>query len=217
MNVALIIYKRPELTEKVFARIAQARPQKLFLIADGAKDEKEVELCMRTRAMVEKVDWPCEVFKNYADKNMGCRRRTSSGVSWVFDHVEEAIIFDDDCVPDLSFFPFCSELLERYRSDTRVMHISGNNFQKGIRRSSYSYYFSAYAHSWGWATWRRAWKLYDAEMTFWPAFKRMRGLEQIFRRKKEIVFWERWMEPEYNTMMAYTLWSEQGWAPWDCW
>ena len=118
------------------------------------------------RAVTEEVDWPCEVERDYADANLGCKRRVSTGVSWVFEQAEEAILLEDDCLPHPSFFRYCEELLERYRDDDRVMHISGDNLRFG-RRGEASYFFSRYPHVWGWASWRRAWRHYDPDLREW--------------------------------------------------
>src|SRR5206468_1024463 len=83
-----------------------------------------------------------------------------------FTYVEECIFFEDDCLPDPTFFQFCEEMLEKYRDDKRIMMISGNNFQYGRKRTEYSYYYSQIFHIWGWATWKRAWKHYDHNVSF---------------------------------------------------
>jgi len=168
--VVFMVFNRPHVTEQIFNEIRKIRPSKLLIIADGPRPNRpdDVEKCMATRHIIEQVDWECEVLKNYADVNLGCKRRVASGLDWVFSIVEEAIILEDDCLPHPTFFPFCQEMLERYRDDQRIMTISGNNFQYGQRRTPYSYYFSRYAHVWGWATWRRAWKCYDVDMNQWP-------------------------------------------------
>jgi hypothetical protein len=167
--VVLIIFRRPELTQQVFEQIAAAQPRQLFIIADGPRTPQEAERCAAARAVVEQIHWPCEVHRNYADANMGLRRRISSGLDWVFDHVERAIILEDDCVPHPTFFRFCEELLEHYAHDERVMAITGTNF--GYQRRSHeahdSYFFAHYPHTWGWATWRRAWAKYDVTMAAW--------------------------------------------------
>jgi hypothetical protein len=168
--VAFILFNRPDETARVFAAIREAKPSKLLLIADGPRDAEEHVLCERARAaVVNHVDWPCEVRLNFSESNLGCKRRVSSGIDWVFDQVEEAIILEDDCLPDPTFFPFCDALLERYRRDKRVMHIGGSNFQFGRRVTEDSYYFSAINQIWGWASWRRAWQgHYDVTMRRWP-------------------------------------------------
>lgn len=150
----------------MFEAIRQARPSRLFLIADGPRNDEERVLCEQARAIVEGVDWPCEVMKNYAESNLGLRRRLASGLSWVFEQAEEAIILEDDCLPHPTFFRFCAELLERYRDEPRVMHIGGNYY---VRRPSSmeSFYFTRFPHVWGWATWRRAWQYYDEPLDHW--------------------------------------------------
>jgi hypothetical protein len=150
--------------------LRQARPPKLFVVADGPRPDRvgEAEKCAATRAIAERVDWDCELRTNYSEVNLGLKQRIAGGLDWVFEQVDEAIILEDDCVPHPSFFRFCAELLERYRDDPHVFTISGNNFQFGQRRGAGDYYFSRYPHVWGWATWRRAWKLYDLQMRQWP-------------------------------------------------
>ncbi|MGQ9851736.1 MAG: glycosyltransferase family 2 protein, partial [Aggregatilineaceae bacterium] len=165
--VAFLIYRRPDVTRRVFAAIAAARPRRLYVIADGPRGESEAARCAQTRAIIEGVDWPCEVFTNYAETNLGLKRRVSSGLDWVFAHEEQAIILEDDCLPDPTFFRFCAELLERYRDDERVMQVAGVNFLRGVYRPQASYFFTTYMHIWGWATWRRAWQHYDVTMSQW--------------------------------------------------
>ncbi len=165
--VAFLIYRRPDVTRRVFAAIAAARPRRLYVIADGPRDESEAARCTETRAIIEGVNWPCEVFTNHADTNLGLKRRISSGLDWVFAHEEQAIILEDDCLPDPTFFRFCAELLERYRDDERIMQIAGTNLLRGAYRPQASYFFTGYMHIWGWATWRRAWQHYDVTMSQW--------------------------------------------------
>ena len=166
--VVFFIFNRPAFTEKVFALIAQAKPEQLFVIADGPRSPAEWETCSATRRIVEKVDWECQVRTNFSETNLGNGRRGSSGLDWVFSHVEEAIILEDDTVPHPSLFQYCQELLKRYRKDLRVMQINSTNFQNGRNKTPYSYYFSRIPHCWAWATWRRAWRHFDFKMRSWP-------------------------------------------------
>jgi len=168
--VAFFIFNRPGTTEQVFAQIAKAQPPVLLVVADGPRRDRagEAEKCAAARAVIERVDWPCDVRTNFADTNLGLRIRGSSGLRWVFEQVEEAIILEDDCLPDPTFFRFCEELLDKYRYDTRIGHINGFSAQNGQRHAPYSYYFSGDFFVWGWASWRRAWQYYDVEMKLWP-------------------------------------------------
>jgi ubiquinone/menaquinone biosynthesis C-methylase UbiE len=186
--VVFIIFKRPDLTQIVFNAIREAQPQKLFVIADGPSSSEEAEKCQQTREIIKQVDWDCQVQTNYSDVNLGCRERVSSGITWAFEQVEEAIILEDDCLPTSSFFTFCQTLLEYYRNDTRIIGISGNNFQKD-NNDKYSYYFSRFNHCWGWATWKRAWKYWDFNKEKWLNFKNQRLMKQIFNDSNEEKYW----------------------------
>lgn len=186
--VALFIFRRPHTTRRVFESIAQVKPLKLLVIADGARTSEEFVLCAEARSIVERVDWDCDVSLNYSDVNLGLKRRVSSGLDWVFEQVEEAIILEDDCLPDTSFFRFCEELLTCYRDDPRIMHISGNYFHTHLRFSE-SYYFSKYPHIWGWATWRRAWKYYDVTMESWNDIEIRRTFLEKFQTPRVRLYW----------------------------
>src|SRR4029453_18315014 len=151
--VAFFIFNRPEATARVFGEIAKVKPARLFVIADGPRQSRlgEAEKCAAARAIIERVDWDCEILKNYSDVNVGCGIRIATGISWVFEQVEAAIILEDDCLPHQTFFRFCEELLEKYRDDEGVMHIAGNNLLFGRRQMPFSYCFSYFTPSWGWA------------------------------------------------------------------
>ena len=176
--VALFIFNRPHHTARVLEAIAAARPPALFVVADGPRAEhpEDERLVTETRAVIDSnVDWPCDVHQCYSDVNLNCHRRIASGLDWVFANVPEAIILEDDCLPDPTFFPYCEQLLERYRDDERVHMISGSN-PIGAR-GAYSYHFSRCYAVWGWASWARAWKHYDAEMRAWPQLRDTEWLE----------------------------------------
>jgi len=199
--VAFIIFNRPDTTERVFAEIAKAKPSKLLVVADGARTNKsgEAEKVAATRSIIQRVDWDCEVLTNFSEVNLGCKRRVSSGIDWVFEQVEEAIILEDDCLPDPTFFRFCQELLEKYRDDQRIGMISGDNFQFGQRRNGDSYYFSKYVHIWGWATWRSRWQnSYDVDLNHWPKIRDEGWLNDILHNKKETYMWTKIFDKTYN-------------------
>lgn len=167
--VLFLTFNRPDTTAQVMEAIRIARPPRLYIAADGPRDRPgEMELCARTRQIATDINWSCELKTLFREQNLGCRVSVSGALDWFFSEEEDGIILEDDCVPSSSFFPYCRELLERYRSDKRIMCISGNNFQGGHRVTPHSYYFSRYVHCWGWASWRRAWRLYDRDMRLWP-------------------------------------------------
>ena len=206
--VALIIFNRPDLTEIVFEAIRQAKPQKLLVVADGPRSPEEAEKCDRTRAIIDRVDWDCQVLTNFSDTNLGSKYRISSGLDWVFSQVEEAIILEDDCLPSPSFFYFCQELLEKYRDDDRIMHIGGTNIQFGQSRTPYSYYFSKYAQIWGWASWRRAWQNYDVEIANWKEFKSSEIIKSVHTNPYEQRYWFDILERVYKKSLN-TCWDYQ--------
>lgn len=165
--VLFIGFNRPEQSREVFDALATAAPTRLYVAIDGARADRpgEDRLVAEVRGLFEAVDWDCEVTFLDREENLGCKLAVSGAIDWFFDNEEAGVILEDDCVPDPSFFPFCAELLERYRDDTRVMHIAGYNHRPDyVWDPDYSYFFSEYGYMWGWATWRRAWALYDIEL-----------------------------------------------------
>lgn len=219
--VVFLVFNRPDTTARVFEEIRRARPSKLLVVADGPRQDRpgEAEKCDAVRAIIEQVDWPCTVLKNYSDTNIGCKRRVSSGLDWVFETVPEAIILEDDCLPNPSFFRFCEELLEKYRDDDRVMQIGGCNFQDGIKRGDGSYYFSIYNHIWGWASWRRAWKYYDVNITSWRKTIHEEFLYTLFADKKTARYWKMLLDKvqkceidTWDYQWTYSVWSHNGLA-----
>ncbi|MEO0969311.1 MAG: glycosyltransferase family 2 protein [Cyanobacteria bacterium J06639_18] len=214
--ITFIIFKRPHTTAKVFERIRQIKPKKLFVIADGPRSDREgeAEKCAATRAIIDQVDWDCEVIKNYSEVNLGCARRVSSGLDWVFENVEETIILEDDCIPHITFFQFCEELLEKYRNDSRITSIAAQNAQLGQKRTDYSYYFSSYSHCWGWASWRRAWKNYDLHIKLWQEVKKSNILDSILNDSKAVSYWESIFDSIYENPTGIT-WDYQ-WT-FACW
>jgi len=180
--VAVLIFNRPEETARVLEAVCRAKPPMLLVVADGPRTERigEASRCAATRAVLDRFDWKCEIRTNFSAINLGCKRRVAGGLDWVFETVPEAIILEDDCLPDESFFQYCEELLDRYRDDDRVMHIGGNNFGIDVQSfDSRSYGFSSFAQVWGWASWRRAWSHFDVNIAAWPDFRRQGGMRGL--------------------------------------
>ena len=217
--VALIIFNRPETTQKVFHAIRDAKPPQLLVIADGPRVDRpeEAKRCNAARAIIEQVDWKCEVMQNYSEINLGCRARVASGLDWVFNTVEEAIILEDDCLPHPTFFQFCEELLDYYHDDQRIMAISGDSSRAGRRRTDYSYYFSKSTPIWGWATWRRAWQHYDVNLKLWPTIRSGSWLQDILHDDRRVGAWEENFEKIYahkidtwDYQWTFACWVQNG-------
>jgi hypothetical protein len=215
--IVFLIFNRPDVTARTFAAIRAARPGRLLVVADGPRAERrgEAELCARTRSVVDGVDWPCEVLRIFSDANTGYGRRVASGLDWAFERVEEAITLEDDCLPDLSFFRYCGELLERYRTYERVMMISGNNWQNGTSRTPYSYYFSQWAHCWGWATWHRAWRHYDFVMHDWRQRRDLSLIRAVANNETVKQIWAKQLDKisevdTWDFQWAYCMFARKG-------
>ena len=187
--VLFIVYRRPDLTARVFEAIAAARPRRLFVAADGPKHPGEADACAAARQVASAVTWPCELVTDFAAENLGCRRRVSSALDWFFAACEAGIVLEDDCLPAPDFFRFCQELLVRYQDDERVMHISGETYRRR-RETERSYYFSKYALIWGWASWRRAWRAFDLEMRTWPEVRRASPALALYDTDDERSYWD---------------------------
>lgn len=183
MNTAVLflVFNRPDTTRRVFEAIRAARPPRLYVAGDGPRDnhQDDVQRCGETRKAATEVDWPCEVKTLLRDRNFGCKRGVSGGINWFFEQEEEGIILEDDVLPLPTFFPYCEELLARYRHDSRVSMISGCNLIAKHFQPRESYFFTRYGQIWGWATWRRAWKDYDVEMKQWPSWRDAGGLRRL--------------------------------------
>ena len=217
--ILFLIFNRPDTTKQVFESIRKARPNKLYLAADGPRASKlgEVDLCMQTRNIVSQIDWDCEIKTLFRDENLGCKIAVSSAIDWFFENEEQGIILEDDCLPHESFYGFCETLLNYYKNDGRVFHISGNNFQDGIIRGDGSFYFSKYNHIWGWATWKRAWKMYDVNLKFENEKEIEVFIKRNFEAKKEQLFWTKLYKnfiksaiDTWDYQWTYAIWKNNG-------
>ena len=210
--VLLIAWRRPHTLRQVIDAIRPLAPTRIFVACDGPNPERpgEAEKVAATRAVIDReIDWACKVERLYSNVNQGCRTGPIRAISWFFEQVEEGIILEDDCVPHPDFLSHCSDLLERYRQDTRVWSISGNNHQNGQWRGDGSYYFSRYTHCWGWATWRRCWQHYDADLDHWPALRDSGMLELIFENQQERDYWSDIWQRTHSRTVPITWWDYQ--------
>lgn len=204
--VLFLVFNQPEITNKVFQQIKKIKPKKLFVSADGPRNEKPGEIieCLEVRSLFNEIDWDCELQTRFLDTNLGCKKAVSTAISWFFEHNEEGIIIEYDCLPNKDFFIFCKIMLNLYRNDTRVMCISGNNFQDNIKRGDGSYYYSRIATIWGWATWRRAWRYWEGSVSTFPEFTQQRILKNAFNDIKSINHWHGKFSDVYNGLNIST-------------
>ncbi len=220
--VLLIVFNRPHLTSKVLDSLLALKPSVLYVAADGprANNDSDLKLCTETRLLIEsKVTWPCEVKKRFLNENKGCGKAVSEAISWFFSENEYGIILEDDCLPDPSFYTFCEELLLKYRDNKEIMFIGGTNFQNGQKRGDASYYFSSEIHVWGWASWRRAWNVYDFNLSDLKEFKTTQKIKKYYQDKTIISYWydifDRMRMHEIDTwdyQWRYSIWNAGGLA-----
>jgi hypothetical protein len=200
--VLLLIFNRPDTTQKVFNQIRKARPAQLFVGTDAPRKNHpdDIEKCRKVLEIFEYIDWECKLSIFTHDENVGGKIGITSAMDWFFSQVDEGIILEDDCVPDESFFPYCQELLERYRDDERIMMVCGCGFPltKRSRGAECSYYFSRYTFAWGYATWKRVWKQYDIAITKWPIIRDGGWLNDILGDRVAVKYWTNIFNGVYN-------------------
>jgi len=169
--ILFIVFNRLDTAQKVFESIKLIRPKYLFVAADGPRVDVagEKQKCEDTRAIIKQIDWDCDIKTLFREKNIGIKNAVSSAITWFFNNIEEGIILEHDCLPNDSFFIYCEEILNKYKKNEQVMHVSGNFFQPTPVGKN-DYYFSRIPHIWGWATWKRAWVKYNLEMNGYSEF-----------------------------------------------
>lgn len=192
-------------------RVRAARPKRLLVIADAPREThpNDAPLLAASKAIIDKVDWDCEVETNYAEQNMGPALRISSGLDWVFNRCDRAMIFEDDCLPSPDFFPFCEQMLERYAEDPRVMMVSGRSVYHEPPAHEYDYYFSRQLECWGWASWARAWKHYDYKLSLWPQTRDRQWLMNLLGDKRAVQFFYDTFDHHHDHNDAITSWDQQ--------
>lgn len=215
--VLLLFFNRFDTTKRVFTQIAKVKPPRIYLAGDGSRHTDDKAKIERIRAfLLGHISWDCEIHTRFLESNLGCKLAISSAISWFFSHEKQGIILEDDCLPNVSFFRFCDELLERYKHNEQVMMISGwsaldfaphTQVEHLCAKASLKedYYFSKYNHIWGWASWARAWSRY--QLTF-KDFKNEFKILNNFSSKNEKTLW-------YNTFKAYAQGKIDTWDyPW---
>jgi len=209
--ILFILFANPDTTAQVFDRIRQIQPAKLYIAADAPRPERQNEALrsIETRNIINRIDWNCELKTLFQDKNLGPKIAVSTAITWFFEHEEQGVILEHDCLPDLSFFRFCEELLDKYKDDMRIGHISGNNFLPGVIEEGLSYDFCSCSHIWGWASWRRVWKNYDVDFPFWEEQKKKRSF--LFRNKQEEIYFSSFIPDVIHNRNGINTWDTQYW------
>jgi len=191
--VLFLTYKRYNTAKQVFESIRKAKPPRLYFASNAPNPNITPELAevQKVRDLLATVDWDCEVTTLFRSDHLSVKESISSAISWFFEHEEQGIILEDDCLPHQDFFTFCDALLKRYKNEVKVWVITGDNYQNNQIRGEASYYFSRYNHVWGWASWRRAWENYSVDMNFWNEWKYSDSFKNYFNDPIEEKFWRR--------------------------
>lgn len=166
--ILFLVFNRPKTTLRVLEEIRRAKPRQLYVASDGPRNRNSEDLksISEVRKIIDtQIDWPCEVKTLFRTENLGCKDAISSAINWFFEFEEMGIILEDDCVPNSDFFIFCEYLLVKHKEDKSVAGITGNFHQLYSNELSDKYSRIPYPLIWGWATWRRVWKLYDPSIT----------------------------------------------------
>lgn len=209
--ILFLIFNRPEQTYRVFGAIRKQQPKQLFIAADGPRNSVHTDqkLCLEAQRIIGEIDWDCQVETLIRRDNLGCKLAVSEAISWFFSQVEMGIILEDDCLPSDSFFTYTSNLLKYYKEQSEILMISGNNFHNERYGSGNGYYFTQIPHIWGWATWRRAWNLYDIKMSALPDFLREDRLSGVAPDKDHQNYWAKRFIATYTNKV--NTWDYQ-WA-----
>jgi hypothetical protein len=218
--VLFMIFNRPWETRKTLASIREVRPRQLYIACDGPRrtkpGERETVEHLR-KEVLHQIDWPCDVKTLFRTENLGCKQAVIGAITWFFSEVEEGIILEDDCVPVPSFFWFCEILLDRYKNDTRIWHITGDNFQQQPISENADYFYSKYPHIWGWATWRSRWLAYDGDLTLFSAEQAEKIFKTTFGHRFLVDYWVKIMKrihagevDTWDYQWMYTVWKNKG-------
>lgn len=215
--ILLILYNRVEETHNLFQIIRKLKPEKLYVAADGANRAvpTDYQACLKARSVIMP-EWKCETKFLFHDEHIGKSKNVYRAISWMFEQEEEGIVLFDDTLPNIDFFHYCEELLDKYRDVPQIMHIGANYLERKRKYLKNSYHFTAYSFIWGFATWKRAWEGFSLDIKGEPedAFKVIdkfvqNPIEKMFchriynaLRKHNLDYWEY----QYN----YHIWNKNG-------
>lgn len=160
--ILFIVFNRPVETSVVFNKIRDVKPKILYVAADGPRNDNDSVLCSDVKNIFENIDWDCSLKILYNENNLGCKVAVSNAIKWFFNNEDFGIVLEDDCVPDLSFFQFCQEMLLKYKDDTRIGIITGRN-EMPSNSFKFSYNFTTAGSIWGWASWKRVISQYKVD------------------------------------------------------
>ena len=185
VSVLILFFNRPDTLEAEFEVIRKAQPTRLFLYQDGPRNAQDLPKMEACRRIVENIDWPCEVHKNYQEKNAGCDPSNYNAQKWAFSITDKCIVLEDDDVPSISFFTFCKEMLDKYENDERIGMIAGFNPDEHTTDvGDDSYFFTTNFSIWGWASWRRVIDRWEGDYAFLDRPESVHMLQELTKERK---------------------------------
>ena len=185
--ILLIFFNRPDKTKKILEIIENLDAKNIFISADGPRDKFSEDriCCAKVKNLIEEFSKGKNVKVKINTYNQGLKKNIINSISWFFSNVEKGIIIEDDCIPSLSFFDFCQNLLNKYETNDQIMQINGTNL--GVDYSGIieeSYFFSKLNHVWGWATWKRSWVHFDNEFKDYKYLKKNNSFNKYYVNNK---------------------------------
>jgi len=164
----LVVYNRPWHTLQVIESLSKFCPEPLYIFCDGPKSYQDAHDVEAVRDIVAgHVTWTKPVLVE-REKNLGLAQSVVAAVDHVLGQHETIVLLEDDCVVGAYFPYFMETCLEKYKSNPKVLGVTGYTvpIPEALRESyPWDVYFFPRPGSWGWATWRRAWRLYDRDFT----------------------------------------------------
>tara|TARA_A100001388_G_scaffold274668_1_gene258691 strand:+ start:226 stop:1173 length:948 start_codon:yes stop_codon:yes gene_type:complete len=190
--ILILVYNRSKYLDRLISILRNIKAKNIYVSFDGPKKNQfDIIKCNNVKKEIEKINWKCHISKNYLKVNNGCKKGVSKGLKWFFSNVDRGIILEDDCQPNSDFFIFLEWALNKYKKNNKIGGITGNNFLKNKIHIKETYYYSKYAHCWGWATWKRTWLKYDKNIKFWKDFKSSKLWNKYIDNEIEKKYWEK--------------------------
>ncbi|ELC8413676.1 glycosyltransferase family 2 protein [Clostridium perfringens] len=193
------MFKRKDTVLRIIKVLEKIKPKRIYLISDAGRNKEEIELVNNVRSSIEQsIDWECDIIKNYANKNRGVYSNIGLGARWVLEREESAIFLEDDNLPEITFFEFCNQMLDKYRYDNRVLWICGTNYLSEYRnKNNDSYMFTQHLLPCGWASWSQKFlKVYDGELKtfknkiYLQRFKDTYTSQALYKQQLESIYGE---------------------------
>lgn len=211
--ILLITFNRPAHTRRVLEAILSVKPQVLYVFQDGARagDEDDMKKCANVRHVIEEMTGEVQIQLHtfFSDQNLGCGRGPSSAITWFFDNNEQGIILEDDCLPNKDFFYYCQELLDRYKDDPRIGFIGGSNYGYRLEGKASYGFGSGHHQTWGWASWRRAWNLFDYRLARMNEDRFVAIIKEYYKSIRQRDYWLEVFNKVKKDQMNNSCWDYQ--------